>query len=216
MPVSALLVAVIVMVAAWLAVGGRAALLVAVCCLIGGLWWGALRAEALERSFLAKRVGSPADAVVAITGPTRRTRFNQRVEVQVRRLDGEPLRERTMLELPLGRSPPQGALLSLRVRLRAPRSTDDGFDERALLARRGIHAVLRGGDDWRVVGRRGGLAGLGDRLRRHLESSIASGLRGERRAVIAGIFLGEDEGMTEELRDDFRASGLYHLLRVYY
>ena len=36
--------------------------------------------------------------------------FNQRVPAEIRRLDGEPLRERTLLELPLGRSPPQGAL----------------------------------------------------------------------------------------------------------
>jgi competence protein ComEC len=32
--------------------------------------------------------------------------------------------------------------------------------------------------------------------------------------VIAGVVLGEDEGLTDELRDDFRASGLYHLLAV--
>jgi competence protein ComEC len=214
LPAAAFLGAVLGGVAVWLAIGGRTALLVAACCLVGGLWWGGLRADALERSFLAKRVGSSADAVVAVTGPARRTQFNQRMQAEVRRLDGEPLRERTMLELPLGRSPPQGALLSLRVRLRAPRPSGHGFDERAWLARRGIHAVLRGGDGWRVVGRRGGVAGLGDRLRRHLQSSIAGGLRGERRAVIAGIVLGEDEGMTEELRDDFRASGLYHLLAV--
>ena len=211
---AALLGAAVGTVAVWLAIDGRAAVLVAVGCLIGGLWWGGLRAEALERSFLAKRTGSSADVVVAVTGPVRRTRFNQRAQAEVRRLDDEPLRERAMLELPLGRSPPQGAQLSLRGRRRAPRPPHGGFDERAWLARRGIHAVLRAGDDWRVVGRRGGLAGLGDKLRRHLETSIASGLRGERRAVIAGIVLGEDEGLTEELRDEFRASGLYHLLAV--
>ena len=32
--------------------------------------------------------------------------------------------------------------------------------------------------------------------------------------MLAGIVLGEDEGLTEELRDDFKASGLYHLLAV--
>ena len=43
---------------------------------------------------------------------------------------------------------------------------------------------------------------------------MAPGLHGERRAVIAGIVLGEDEGLSDELRANFRASGLYHLLAV--
>jgi competence protein ComEC len=188
--------------------------LVASACLGAGLWWGALRLDAFEESLLAPRIGTSADALLAITGPSRRTTFNQRLPAEVRRLDGEPLRERTLLELPLGRSPPQGSLLELRVRVRAPRGPESGFDERGWLARRGVHAVLRGGDELRVVGRRGGLAGVGDRLRRHLERSIAPGLEGDRRAVVAGIVLGADEGLREELRDDFRASGLYHLLAV--
>jgi competence protein ComEC len=39
-------------------------------------------------------------------------------------------------------------------------------------------------------------------------------LTGERRAVLAGLVLGEEEGLSEELREDFRSSGLYHLLAV--
>ena len=45
--------------------------------------------------------------------------------------------------------------------------------------------------------------------------AIAPGLDGERHAVLAGIVLGEDEGLSDELRDDFKAAGLYHLLSVY-
>jgi competence protein ComEC len=210
----ALVLVVFAGMAAALCDGPLRAALVCGACVVGGLWWGGLRVDALERSLLARRVGGSADALVAITGPTRRTLFNQRVPAEVRWLDGEPLRERTLLELPLGRSPPQGALVELRVRVRAPRPAEDGFDERGWLARHGIHAVLRGREHWRVVGRRGGLAGLGDRLRAHLERSIAPGLHGERKAVIAGIVLGADEGLSEQLRDEFRASGLYHLLAV--
>jgi competence protein ComEC len=43
---------------------------------------------------------------------------------------------------------------------------------------------------------------------------MAPGLVGERRALIAGVVLGEDEGLDSDLRDRFRASGLYHLLAV--
>ena len=39
-------------------------------------------------------------------------------------------------------------------------------------------------------------------------------MSGERRALLLGIVLGEDEGLEPALRDDFRASGLYHLLAV--
>ena len=102
---------------------------------------------------------------------------------------------------------------SLRAKLAAPRGPEDGFDERGWLARRGVHVVLRSGD-WRMVGRRGGLGGVADGLRAHVARAIAPGLAGERRALLAGVVLGEDEGLSEELRANFKASGLYHLLAV--
>src|SRR4029450_2599988 len=67
---------------------------------------------------------------------------------------------------------------------------------------------------WRLVAGRGGLAGWADGARRKLAASIAPGLTGERRAVLAGLVLGEEEGLSEELRDRFRSSGLYQLLAV--
>ncbi len=76
-----------------------------------------------------------------------------------------------------------------------------------------MHVVLRV-DAWRPVGRRGGLGGIADRLRERLSGSIAPGLAGERRAVLQGIVLGDDAALSDGLRADFRASGLYHLLAV--
>jgi competence protein ComEC len=148
-----------------------------------------------------------------VTGPARRTLFALRVPAEVHRFGPRTLRERVLLELPLGRSPPQGAVLVLRATVTEPRGPEEGFDERGWLARRGVHVVVEGGK-WRLVGRRGGIGGVSDRLRAHLARAIAPGLDGERRAVLAGIVLGEDEGLTEGLRDDFKASGLYHLLAV--
>ena len=70
-------------------------------------------------------------------------------------------------------------------------------------------------DEWRQIGRRGGLGGVADRLRARLARSIAPGLAGERRAVLEGIVLGDDDGAVRRpARRDFRASGLYHLLAV--
>jgi predicted membrane metal-binding protein len=71
--------------------------------------------------------------------------------------------------------------------------------------------VLRA-DRWRQVGRRGGLGGIADRLRRALAGSIAPGLHGERRGIVEGVVLGDDQSLSDDLRRRFRASGLYHLL----
>jgi competence protein ComEC len=179
----------------------------------GGLWWGSVRLEAIDHSVLVPRVGEVGPALVEITGPTRRTPFSLRAPARVRRFRGVQLAEAILLELPLGRAPPQGALIESVIELRHPRGPRDGFDERALLRRRGVHVIARG-RSWREVGRRGGIGGVADRIHHGLAGAIAPGLTGERRAVLVGLVLGEEEGLGEGLRDRFRASGLYHLLAV--
>jgi competence protein ComEC len=180
---------------------------------LAGWWFGTARLEALDRSLLEPEFGRSASVTAVVTGPVRKTEFALRVPAEVRRFGESSLRERVLLELPVGRSPPQGAVLAFRGRVDAPRGPEGGFDERGWLARRGVHVVLHGGD-WRIVGRRGGIGGVSDRLRAHVSRAIAPGLEGGRRAVLAGIVLGEDEGLSDELRDSFKASGLYHLLAV--
>ncbi len=132
----------------------------------------------------------------------------------VRRFAGRTMRERVLLELPAGRAPPLGAVLALRARPVAPRGPETGFDERGWLARRGVHVVLHASGTWRVVGRRGGIGGVGDRLRAAVGGALALGTTGERRALVAAVVLGADEGLDTPLRDAFKASGLYHLLAV--
>jgi competence protein ComEC len=180
---------------------------------LAGWWWGSARLDALDRSALLPRAGTAERALVAVTGPARRSPYDVRVPAQMRRFGGDEIREPVLLRLPPGRSPPQGAILDLIGEIRLPRGPKNGFDERTWLRRHGVHVVVRA-DRWRIVGRRGGLSGLADRLRAQLSAGMAPGLTGERRAVIAGIVLGEDEGLSEDLRADFRASGLYHLLAV--
>jgi competence protein ComEC len=205
----------LVFVAAATAVASQRARLpaCAVAIALAGWWWGSARLEALGHSVLVPELGRSGQVTAVVTGPARKTRFTLRVPAEVHRFRGRSLRERVLLELPVGRSPPQGAVLALRATIAAPRGPEDGFDERGWLARRGVHVVVRGGD-WRVVGRRDGIGGLSDRLRAHVARAIAPGLDGERRAVLAGIVLGEDEGLSDELRDNFKDSGLYHLLAV--
>jgi competence protein ComEC len=184
--------------------------------LLAGLWWGGTRLEGLDRSLLEPEIGAAALARVEVTGPARRSEFDVRVPVRVRRFGALEPDERARLDLPVEPAPPpQGAILELVVTVAAPREPEgeDDFDEAGYLRRQGIHVVLRA-SAFRVVGRRGGLGGLGDRLRRGVVSSLETVPLGERRAVLAGVVLGEDEGLEADLRDSFRASGLYHLLAV--
>jgi competence protein ComEC len=212
---SPILAALAVGLAAAAAVGEGSARFVclALALAVAGTWWGSVRLAALDHSVLVARVGETARVRAVVTGPARRSPFQVRVPAQVRRLDRVAVREAVLLELPRGRSPPQGALIETIAKIERPRPPEDGFDEAGYLRRRGVHVVLAGGS-WRQVGRRGGVPGLADELRAYMARTLAPGLGGERRAVLAGVVLGEDEGLSDELRDSFRASGLYHLLAV--
>jgi competence protein ComEC len=181
--------------------------------LAAGLWWGGLRISALDKSVLSSRIGESEDALVVVTGPVSRSSFRLRMQADVRRFGNSQVHEHVLLELPRERAPPQGAVIELRARLVAPRGPETGFDERAWLARRGIHVVMRG-TDYGIVGRRGGISGVADRLRAEIAASLALGTSGERNALLVGIVLGDDAGLSPNVRDEFRASGLYHLLAV--
>ena len=79
-----------------------------------GLWWGGLRLHELDRSILVSRIGEPAAARAVVTGAASRSPFATRMMAEALRFDGVELRERVLLELPVGRAPPQGC------RARAP------------------------------------------------------------------------------------------------
>jgi competence protein ComEC len=181
--------------------------------LLAGWWWGSVRLDALDSSVLRSHVGETEAATVVVTGPARSNGFQLRVPARVLRFGSIAAEETVLLQLPVGRSPPQGAILELDARIRRPRPPSRGFDERTWLRRHGVHVVVAA-RRWRVVGWRGGVGGYADRVRAWLARSLAPGLTGERRAVLEGVVLGEDEGLSPGLRDAFRASGLYHLLAV--
>ena len=187
--------------------------LLSVALALAGWWWGSARLDALDASWLLPRVGEAASALVVVTGPARGGEFDLRVPGTLTQFGETAVREPVTLDLPVGRSPPQGAIIALRARLRLPRPASNGFDERKWLRRHGVHVVVLA-RDWRIVARRGGIGGYADRVRSWLARGVAPGLTGERRAVLEGIVLGEDQDLSRGLRTDFRASGLYHLLAV--
>jgi competence protein ComEC len=180
---------------------------------LGGWCWGSARLRALDRSVLLARADTSERSLLVVTGPARRTRFELRLPAEVRRFGRLALRESVLLELPRRRAPPQGALIEAVATVRQPRRARDGFDERTWLRRHGVHVVLRA-DRWRITGHRRGLGGIGDGLRAWLAHSIAPGLHGQRRGIIEGVVLGDEQALSDDLRQRFRASGLYHLLAV--
>ncbi len=190
----------------------RLALLAAVVALVGW-WWGSARLDAFDRSPLSAEIGHAGRARVVVTAQPTVGTYDIRAQGRARTFDGRIVDEPVQLELKLGRSPPQGTVLDVLAVVQQPPGPDHGFDERLWLRRHGVHVVLRV-DEWSRVGARGGLGGAADRFRRRLARSIAPGLGGERRSVLEGIVLGDGSALSPGLRQDFQASGLYHILAV--
>lgn len=173
-----------------------------------GWWWGSRRLDALGRSVLLSHVGEGGRALVETEEPPRVDRFDVRVLARVLRWGDLRPNEPVLLKLASGHAPRQGTRLSVIGVLATPSSAQASW-----LRRQGVHVVLRV-KDARRAGRRGGFAGLGDRLQRWLAHDSAFGLTGERRQVIDAIVLGQSRGLDRTLLDRFRASGLYHCLAV--
>jgi competence protein ComEC len=150
----------------------------------------ARRASSFPRPAWARGAGSPRGAAAALasieSGPGRGERI-------VVRADRWPV-VRPGLEVALS-----GRLVEL-----GPR---DGWQRR-----RGAHARVFADRVRLTGGARGGLAGAIDRLRARAEASVSAGLDAPRAALARGMVLGEDEALSERTRDDFRASGLAHLV----
>jgi competence protein ComEC len=88
------------------------------------------------------------------------------------------------------------------------------FDFAAHLRRRGVAGELLL-DGARRTGRsRGGLAGALDAMRRRAERAVVAGMSEADGALLRGMVLGQDEAIDAAMRDDFRDSGLAHLLAV--
>jgi competence protein ComEC len=142
---------------------------------------------------------------------------------EVRVATGRLAGARLLVRVPRWAAPLRAALgaeLVVRGRLaplgdrRREGTAREGFDFAAHLRRRGIAGELYLDKAQATGRRRGGLAGLLDRMRSRAEAGVAAGLQDREAALARGMTLGQDEEIPEPLREDFRASGLAHLLAV--
>jgi competence protein ComEC len=87
-------------------------------------------------------------------------------------------------------------------------------DFAAYLRARGVAAELLL-DRARPTGRRrGGVAGALDRMRERAERAVVAGMDASEGALLRGMVLGQDDAIDAAVREDFRDSGLAHLLAV--
>ena len=104
-----------------------------------GLGWGSLRMDALRRSVLASSVGESGVAELVTVAPARSSPYAIRVLAVARAFRRKQLSERVLLVLPVGRSPPRGAIIEATVRVAEPRPEENGFDEHR--SRQGIRVL---------------------------------------------------------------------------
>ncbi len=124
--------------------------------------------------------------------------------VQVRARDLDP-----------ARVPSIGSEVRVAGELEIPeRRPQDDFDYPAYLRRNGVHVLLHADEITTTGGRRGGLAGAVDAVRRRAERGVTAGLPPRLAALGAGMVLGEDERIDVGMREEFNRSGLAHLLAV--
>ena len=204
------------MVALRWAIDARTPFLVAAL-VLAGLWWGSVRLAALDRSVLEAEIGRAALARVEVTGPGAA----RRVRASGARCGCVASALWSSTSAPASssrprRAPPQGAVLEVVATLAKPRMAEEegDFDEAAYLAPPGHPRHPPGRAPSGSSAAAAESVGSPTVFGGESSSSLDAVPAGERRAVLAGVVLGEDEGLEASCRDSFRASGLYHLLAV--
>ncbi len=143
---------------------------------------------------------------------------NRRLRLAARELvvDGQtrPVSGLVLVEVPRYPAIGYGATLSLSGELLSP-DTLNSTDYAAYLARQGIHSVMRypiisvqdeaGGSAWRRA-----LLAVRERGR----AAIRAALPEPQASLLTGILLGDDSGLPRALVDDFRATGMTHIIAI--
>ena len=186
---------------------GKAALLGLVAGLgaLVGLLAGDLRLRSLEGSALVAEPGVSAEVEGVVVSTPRSSKGRLRFTL-------ETSAGRVLVASPAltgGPEPSVGARVAAGGRLSEPEPFR--VDE---LARLGAELELRAGRLHVLPGGRSGLDGFLDRSRSRAERAISAGLSPEQAALARGFVLGQDGRIDEATREEFRRSGLAHLLAV--
>lgn len=226
--------AVLLLALAAAALAGRAGVaLLAATAVLAGAIGGQLRLAALDRTELTPLLGATVTAQATLLEQPRPVQYGSTALVRLRALALAPVTgagdaggaaggagtggagdavgagERVMLRIRQATAWPQvatGAVVQARGRLRRLGPFEQHY------ARKGAHAAITVDVAYATGARRGGLWRLVDEIRGRAERALSQGLRAPQAALLRGMVLGQDEALSERTRDEFRASGLSHIL----
>ncbi|MDO8213993.1 ComEC/Rec2 family competence protein [Conexibacter sp. CPCC 206217] len=207
--------AILLLALAAAALAGRSGLaLLAATAVLAGAIGGQLRLAALDRTQLPPLIGRTVAADVTLLEQPRPVQYGSTVLVQLRALASEGhyvdgAGERVMVRIREAIAWPAaatGAVVRVKGRLRALGPFEQHY------ARKGAHAAITIDAAAPTGARRGGAWGLVDEIRGRAEHALSQGLQRPQAALLRGMVLGQDEALSERTRDEFRASGLSHIL----
>jgi competence protein ComEC len=179
---------------------------------LGGALVGDLRLAAIDSPAGRVRDGERVDLRAHLLSAPRHGPFGATAEVEVGY--GRLRDARLLVRVPRWSPLPGAARPGAELRLEGSIAALGGDHFAAYLRRRGIAGELRL-ERARLTGdRRGGIAGLLDGLRARAERGVKAGMAPDEAALLRGMVLGQDERISAAVREDFRASGLAHLLAV--
>ena len=189
----------------------RGVLVTAAVALLAGALVADLRLSALESGRLPGLHGRSIAARAVLLEPVR-VRLGGLATVRARLLDGAAPGEAAVLRVRAaahpGAWPGVGEVVAVSGRV-APLGRFDAFQ-----ARRGALAAIEVSSFRGTGEQRGGLPGVVDGARRRAESGLGRGLAEPEAALLRGMVLGQDEQLGDDVRDDFKRSGLAHVLAV--
>jgi competence protein ComEC len=167
-----------------------------------GLLLGSVRIASIDASGLAARPGERVSVTGVVAAAPRGEREGVSFELATPR-------GRLLVTAPFGTEVEQGAVVRAGGRLAEP----DPWRASAL-RRRGIAQTLRSNRVEPTGERRGGLTGRIDAVRARAERGLERGMAPDQAGLARGFVLGQDDRIDPATREDFRRSGLAHLLAV--
>jgi competence protein ComEC len=167
------------------------------------------RLAALDRTGLAPLLGSAVDVRATLLEHPRVRSFGTRVAAASLR-SGPGRGERVLVRAPAYVRWPAGSEPGVELAIRGRLAQLTSFD--AHERRRNAHALLRASAIHATGRRRAGALGVLDAVRSRTERALASGLPPPQGALARGMVLGQDGALTASVRDDFRTTGLAHLV----
>ncbi len=168
------------------------------------------RLNALDRTALGPLLDRVVGIRATVLDHPRTRAFGTRV-VPARLISRPGRGERILLRVPTRvRWPAAAAVPGAELVARGRLERLGVFD--AYERRRNAHAVLRAESVAATGRRRRGLLGVLDGVRTRTERALTSGVPPPQAALARGMVLGQDGALTAAVRDDFRTTGLAHLV----